>query len=206
MELFVRRPGLRGKPLRLPVEILALPNETLGALPCETSCSRSLSRAILRRVQIIRAQPSAAPALSSIAWAAKAHWGYPTHWMEQWRAQLTITPEFIVENETFTADVNGQIVGFHALLETAESWRLEHLWILPQEMGRGFGRSLFTHAAARAAERGAVCLTIEADPNAEPFYRRMGAIRIGLLASEIDGHRRELPLLVFDLAKNRLPL
>lgn len=175
-------------------------------LSCETSCSRLPGRAILRRVQIIRAQPSVAPALSAIAWAAKAHWGYPTHWMEQWRAQLTITPEFIAANETFLAELNGQIIGFHALLETPETWRLEHLWILPEQIGRGFGRSLFTHAAARAAEHGAVSLTIESDPNAEPFYRRMGAIRIGLLASEIVGDRRQLPLLAFDLTKSRLPL
>ena len=100
------------------------------------------------------------------------------------------------------AEVDGEIVGFHALLETAESWRLEHLWILPEQMGRGFGRSLFSHAAARAAERGALCLTIEADPNAEPFYKHMGAVRSGVIRSEIDGRARELPLLRFDLTKS----
>ncbi len=126
--------------------------------------------------------------------------------MEQWRAQLTITPQSIAENETFLADLNGQIVGFHVLVEAAESWRLEHLWILPEQMGHGFGRRLFTHAAARAAERGAICLTIEADPNAEPFYRRMGAVRVGTIESEIDHHCRELPLLTFDLTKSRGPL
>ena len=69
-------------------------------------------------------------------------------------------------------------------------------------MGRGFGRRLFKHAAAAGPPREARCLTIEADPNAEPFYRRMGAIRIGLLASEIDGRRRELPP-AFDLRVSR---
>ena len=154
-------------------------------------------------VEIIRARPADAPALSAIAWAAKAHWGYPADWMEQWRDVLTITPDFIAANETFAAVSDGQITAFHALLETAEAWRLEHLWVLPEQMGRGFGRCLFTHAAARAAERGAVCLTIEADPNAEPFYRRMGAIRVGTSTSQIDGHRRELPLLAFDLTCSR---
>ena len=126
--------------------------------------------------------------------------------MEQWRPQLTITPEFIAANETFLDELDGQIIGFYALVETPEAWRLEHLWILPEQMGRGVGRSLFSHAAARAVEQGAVSLTIEADPNAELFYRRMGAIWIGLLASEIDGHLRELPLLAYDLTNSRLPL
>lgn len=66
-------------------------------------------------------------------------------------------------------------------------------------MGKGIGRALFTHAAMRAAALGAHCLTIEADPNAEPFYRHLGAVRIGSTTSEIEGQQRELPLLAFDL-------
>jgi GNAT superfamily N-acetyltransferase len=111
---------------------------------------------------------------------------------------LTITPEFIAAHQTFMA-VEGEIVGFHALVETPEFWRLEHLWVLPQAIGRGLGRSLFHHAVARAKERGALCLTIEADPNAEPFYKHMGAVRTDAIRSEIDGRARELPLLRFDL-------
>ncbi len=156
-------------------------------------------------MQIIPATPSLAPALSAIAWAAKAHWGYPAHWMAWWRAQLTITPQFIAANETFIATANGRIVGFHALVDKPESWRLEHLWVLPNEMGRGFGRSLFNHAVARAAARGALCLTIEADPNAEPFYQHMGAVRTGVIKSEIHGRTRELPLLCFDLSGRPSP-
>jgi GNAT superfamily N-acetyltransferase len=154
-------------------------------------------------VQIIRAKPSEAGTLSAIAWAAKAYWGYPAHWMEQWRGQLTITPEFIAANETFAATITGQIIAFYALLATAEAVRLEHLWVLPERIGQGIGRSLFIHAVERATLRGARRLTIEADPDAEPFYRRMGAIRIGLITSEIDGRRRELPLLAFDLTCSR---
>jgi GNAT superfamily N-acetyltransferase len=152
-------------------------------------------------VQIIRAQLADAPVLSSIAWAAKAHWGYPSSWMEPWRDQLTITPEFVAANETFAAVLAGQVIAFYALLETTETLHLEHLWVLPERIGQGIGRRLFTHAVERATLRGARSLTIEADPHAEPFYRRLGAVQIGTIPNEIDGHHRELPLLVFDLAR-----
>lgn len=155
--------------------------------------------------EIVRAHPSAAPILSAIVHAAKAHWGYPAHWLEHWRDQLTITPEFIAAHETFMAEVDGEIVGFHALVETPESWRLEHLWVLPKAIGRGFGRSLFSDAAARARKRGALRLTIEADPHAEPFYKHMGAVRTGVIRSVLDGRVRELPLLRFDLTCSRGP-
>ena len=153
-------------------------------------------------MEIVRANPPDAAALSAIAWAAKAYWGYPAHWMEQWRELLTITPQFIAANETFAAVADGQLIGFHALHESAGTLRLEHLWILPEQIGKGIGRGLFTHAVERASLRGVRCLTIEADPNAEPFYRHMGATRISTVASEIDGRRRELPLLTFDLSRN----
>lgn len=151
-------------------------------------------------MQITRAKPGDAATLSAIAWAAKAFWGYPPVWMERWREQLTITSSFIAQNETFAAGIDLQQVGFHALLPTRDVLRLEHLWVLPERMGQGIGRALFLHAAGRAAALGASSLTIEADPHAEPFYQRMGAVRVGATTSEIGGRRRELPLLVFDLA------
>jgi len=152
-------------------------------------------------VHIFRAKPSEAATLSGIAWAAKAFWNYPSDWMEHWREQLTITPIFIAENEAFAAIIDRQTVAFHALLQRANVLRLEHLWVLPNWMGQGIGRALFTHAAERAVARGALSLTIEADPNAEAFYRRMGAVRSGMITTEIDGRPRELPILTFDLGK-----
>jgi GNAT superfamily N-acetyltransferase len=146
-------------------------------------------------LQIQRAQPGAADALTRIAFAAKAHWGYPERWMERWRDTLTITPEFIRQNEIHVATVEGEQAGFYALV--GEGWRivLEHLWVLPERMGAGVGRALFEHAVRTAASLGAGVVGIEADPNAEGFYRRMGARRVGEIVYEIDGQERVLPLL-----------
>ncbi len=150
-------------------------------------------------MQIVRAKPSDARALSTIARAAKTHWGYPSAWLEQWRDLLTITPEFVAAQETFVALIEGRRVGFYALLAREGLLCLEHLWVLPEQMRRGIGRRLFQHATERAAALGAPRLTIEADPNAEPFYRHMGAVQIGTTTSEIEGRRRELPLLAYEL-------
>lgn len=126
--------------------------------------------------------------------------------MEEWRELLTITPEFIAGNETFAAIIDNRIVGFDALHEAGGHLRLEHLWIEPGQIGCGIGRALFQHAAERAVTLGALGLTIESDPNAEAFYRHMGAVRIGQVMSEVAGRRRELPLLEFDLTGRRLEL
>ncbi len=153
-------------------------------------------------IELVRAQPHHAGELSAIARAAKAHWGYPPHWLEQWRELLTLTPEFIARHETYVAQRDGRTTGFYALVETPDTFSLEHLWVLPERMGEGIGRALFQHAAGRAAAGGASRLTIESDPQAEPFYLHLGAKRVGAVMSEVDGQPRELPLLSYDLTKS----
>ena len=45
-------------------------------------------------LHIRRAKPAEAEVLTEIAHAAKRHWGYPENWIEHWKNDLTITPEF----------------------------------------------------------------------------------------------------------------
>jgi ribosomal protein S18 acetylase RimI-like enzyme len=90
-------------------------------------------------------------------------------------------------------------VGFYALVGEGREIELEHLWVLPERMGAGVGRALFDHAIRRAASLGAEVLGVESDPNAEGFYRRMGATRVGEISYPIDGRERTLPLLVVEV-------
>jgi GNAT superfamily N-acetyltransferase len=153
------------------------------------------------RMQIVRAKPQDADALTEIAHAAKRHWGYPERWIEGWRDTLTIRGEFIAANVAWCAMEDAQAVGFYLLTSESDGLHLDHLWILPSAMGRGIGRALFEHAVEEARTLGHRLLQIEADPNAEGFYARMGARRVGETITVIEGQRRVLPLLVYDLQK-----
>ena len=153
--------------------------------------------------EIRRATPGDADSLTRIAFAAKGYWGYPKRWMEQWQETLTITPEFIRRNEVYAAHDEGRPVGFYANIGKGREVELEHLWVSPERIGTGLGRALFDHAVHRSASLGAEVLSIEADPNAEGFYRRMGARRVGENVYGIEGQKRVLPLLVVEVPKNR---
>ena len=72
------------------------------------------------------------------------------------------------------------------------------MWVAPAHIGTGVGKELFLHAMQRAARENVSEVEIEADPNAEGFYRKMGAYRTGETVSEIDGQRRTLPRLTVD--------
>ena len=144
-------------------------------------------------LQIRRATPDESNALTEIAHAAKRHWKYPEKWIELWRPELTITPEFIANNEVYVALVDGEIGGCCALVFSESLAELEHMWIDPQQMGRGVGRALFEHTKQRARDLGSIELELSADPNAEGFYLHMHAERIGEVPADIEGQPRVLP-------------
>jgi GNAT superfamily N-acetyltransferase len=148
-------------------------------------------------LEIVRARPEDADILTEIAHAAKRHWGYPETWIAAWRDTLTMRPEFIAANVAYIAVENDRPLGFYVLTSEPNGPHLDHLWVLPSSMGRGIGRALFEHAAAEVNRLGFRFMKIEADPNAEAFYRRMGAVRVGTSIAETCGERRELPLMEF---------
>ena len=68
--------------------------------------------------------------------------------------------------------------------------------MFPNAMNQGVGRALFAHAVERGKALGYRAMEIESDPNAEGFYQKLGARGIGLRIAELEGQRRELPVLV----------
>ncbi len=141
-----------------------------------------------------------AATLTGIAHDAKRHWGYPEHWIQHWQEDLTISSEFISNNQVYVAEREGEIIGFYALAVEDQKAELEHMWVAPKHIGTGVGKELFIHAMQIAAGENISEVEISADPNAAGFYQRMGARRIGEDSSEIDGQPRGLPRLTVDIS------
>jgi GNAT superfamily N-acetyltransferase len=139
-----------------------------------------------------------APVLTQIAHDAKRHWGYPESWINHWQNDLTISPEFVAANQVYVAERDGELLGFYALILRGEKAELDHLWVAPAHMGTGVGKELFLHAMQHAAKKDVSAVEIVSDPNAEGFYRKMGAYRDGESIAEIDGSPRILPRLIVD--------
>ena len=140
-----------------------------------------------------------------MALAAKRYWGYPDRWIDLWREQLTLTAEYLEAAEVYVADLDHEIVGFYAVIESRSISILDQLWVQPNSIGRGVGRRLFQHAIDRARHSGAAAIEIESDPNAESFYRHMGARRVSVNRYKIEGQVRELPVMKIDLTEERQP-
>ena len=150
-------------------------------------------------IRIIPAQPENAQALTEISISAKRHWNYPERWIEIWIPALTISPEYISKNETWMAVINKKPAAYYSLKWEQDDLWLDHLWVLPEFMGRGIGQRLFQHALKQSRLQNAIVLKIEADPNAAQFYEKMGARKTGERHTEIDDQPRILPVMEIHL-------
>ena len=150
------------------------------------------------RTTIRKARRSDIDELTRIAHAAKRHWKYPEELLRLWKADLTVTADAIATNPVYCAVRGDEIVGFYALSQSGGTCEIEHMWVTPDTIGSGVGRRLFAHLLRRLRAMKCTRLEIASDPNAEGFYLRMGARRVGSVASRPRGRR--LPLLVVDIA------
>jgi ribosomal protein S18 acetylase RimI-like enzyme len=146
-------------------------------------------------LQIRRALPEEADFLSQIAFTAKAHWGYPERWLEIWKPQLTFSPEYFKQNESWVAEQNDLPIAFYTLQEKDRNAWIENLFVSPEFIGKGVGKTLFLHAVRLSGQRGYQILQLEADPNAVGFYEKMGMHRIGERHSEVESQPRVLPIM-----------
>ena len=94
---------------------------------------------------------------------------------------------------------DGTPIGFYTLQERDGRAWLENLWVKPEAMGRGIGRTLLTHALDESRRRGFRLLRFESDPNAVGFYEKMGGHKVGERQSELEGRPRLLPVMEIDL-------
>lgn len=150
-------------------------------------------------VSVIRpARPEEAAFLTALAFRSKAYWGYDIDFMEACRGALTLTSDVVARGVVRVLEAARDVVGFYSLAPWRGDIELLHFFVDPAAMGNGVGRRLLTDALDRASKLGYRRLLIQADPNAEGFYLKLGAERIGQVPSEaIAG--RELPLLIFQL-------
>ncbi|MFC7892233.1 GNAT family N-acetyltransferase [Streptomyces sp. NPDC057381] len=134
-------------------------------------------------VLIRPARASEAELLSELALRSKAHWGYDAGFLEACRQELTVRADEVAGRRALVADAGGRVLGFSTLEGEPPVGVLGMMFVEPRVIGRGVGRRLFAHTVAAGRDLGFARLTIDADPNAEPFYRAMGAVRVGQVSS-----------------------
>lgn len=124
--------------------------------------------------RILRAVATDHQTLSDIAYKAKGYWGYPAGWLELWKDDLTISPGLITDNDTWKLMIGEEIIGFTIIImHPDDTCEIEHCWISPDYIGKGYGGKLLTHALTQP-QYTQKRFNVLADPNAVPFYQKFG--------------------------------
>jgi GNAT superfamily N-acetyltransferase len=138
--------------------------------------------------------------LTALCMRSKAHWGYDVEFMRLCTAALTVSEASIAAGRVLVAtDDAGRTIGTVSVAEDDEGAELALMFVDPPAIGGGTGRKLFEAAVSLARRLGYRRMTILADPNAAPFYERMGARFLRNAPSDaIPG--RTLPFYEYDLS------
>ncbi len=150
-------------------------------------------------MNIIEATPNECTVLTEIAFESKGHWGYPKKWLEMWRDILEVTEKSFESEVIFKAtSKSGEILGYYRLAK-----RPPHIvlgfWVREAAMGKGVGRQLFKHMITTARTIGAHSIEWDSDPQAVPFYEKMGGKIVDEKRYMHDGKERVLPIFKMDI-------
>ena len=136
--------------------------------------------------------------LTEITKKSKAYWGYSEEQLVIWSNNLTITQDYIKRNDVFKLVNNNIIVGYYSYFpEEEKSMKLDNLFVLPEYIGKGFGKYLMTDFLNRMKEIKIEKITLDSEPNAEIFYSKMGFVKIGEFETSIKN--RFMPIMEMNL-------
>ncbi len=130
-------------------------------------------------------QPEQAAALTDLCLRSKAVWGYDAAFLQACRPALTLTADDWNDSDLQVAMDGARILGLAQVRGVGLTAELDKLFIEPEARAVGIGRQLFDWCVGAARRRGATVMTIDADPGAAAFYRRMGAVDDGVVASSV---------------------
>ena len=130
-------------------------------------------------IDIRRALVSEAAQLTDLAMRSKAMWGYDERFMAMCLEELTVQITAIAAGNVWVAEADGAVVGLLELILEGGSAEIRMIFVEPVWVRSGVGRVLWAHAETHALAFGADSLELDADPNAMPFYERMGMRQVG---------------------------
>jgi GNAT superfamily N-acetyltransferase len=149
-------------------------------------------------MEIIKANPTEHEVLTEITKKSKAHWGYSEEQLNVWSDLLTITSEYIRQNEVYKLVINQSIVAYYSYFEIEENGvRLDNLFVSPENIGKGYGKLLMNDFILKVKQSEKTRIILDADPNAQTFYESLGFIKTGQIETSIK--ERFLPIMELQL-------
>jgi N-acetylglutamate synthase-like GNAT family acetyltransferase len=135
---------------------------------------------------------------------SKSYWGYSKKQLEIWKSNLKFEDDYITRNTVKLIYKKIDVIGFFAIVkgDTVKHNELDHLWLLPDAIGKGYGNQAFEQILLECKRLNITDFYIVSDPDAEGFYLKKGAVKVGEVYSE--SQKRMLPKLKYSVAASQL--
>jgi hypothetical protein len=91
-----------------------------------------------------KARGNEAALLGEVSLRSKGYWGYSEDFLDACRAELTFHPEDLAARRVVVADSPAGVVGFYSIDGQPPSGELGNLWVVPERIGTGLGRKLYS--------------------------------------------------------------
>jgi GNAT superfamily N-acetyltransferase len=145
---------------------------------------------------IVKAQSEQNKQLTELSNKSKMFWNYSEKAINIFRDELNISPEYIKKNEVWIYIKDKKIIGYYSLKYRNKELKfkdivleigywLDHMFILPEFIGQGYGKILFNHFNDLCLSKNVSEIMILADPNSKLFYEKMGCKYINEYPSSI---------------------
>jgi GNAT superfamily N-acetyltransferase len=148
----------------------------------------------MKTKSIRKALTNEANILTQLAFDSKSYWGYDQKYLEIAREHIKITIKDIEEDHVYVIESEDGILGFYQF--RYDDPELLWLFVHPKRIGQGIGKVLWKHLVQYIRDLKVKEFKIKSDPNAELFYIKQGAQRIGFEASTVD-KKMNFPLLKY---------
>lgn len=128
------------------------------------------------------ARPGEQDVLTGLCMRSKQSQGYDDAFMAQCADELRVHDDWIRTGDFWVAEApDGAVIGCIRLQKGPDTGygELSTCFVDPDWQGRRVGRAMFDRLWARVRQIGLKTVGVDADPNAEAFYARMGFRTIG---------------------------
>jgi GNAT superfamily N-acetyltransferase len=138
--------------------------------------------------------------LTAITKKSKAYWGYSDEQIEIWSESLTVSLAYIETKSVYKLVIDTRTVGYYSFFyEDEYTIKLDNLFILPEYIGKGFGRILMDDFLILVKGTDVSKIILDSEPNAEMFYAKLGFVKVGEIETSIEN--RYLPIMELNISK-----
>jgi ribosomal protein S18 acetylase RimI-like enzyme len=149
---------------------------------------------------IKKIQPDTIKLLNDIMKRSLAIWGYSPKEMEEVAKKLVITTEFMNKSVCYAVELGGLIKGFFCI-EPSQSEEISNakFYIEPDSIREGLGTMLWNQVIFELKNKEIKHFKFLVDKNAQGFYEKLGAVKVGEQRSEII-EKYMIPIMKYTIA------